>query len=164
LNVSHRKFVKHFDNFKKKYDQYIDTSEFDLSEVGKYKIPLFKATLKKYDFAHGLNAILIGDHALKYEDWQVVDPQMNFMFERGKPNLPNSILVISMLVQVTSPEKNNSLFLKDFALVRFVFDYFGKAYADFYYPKLIIERKYAKKIQPQINPNLMKICCFMLTN
>ena len=129
----------------KKNDQIVDISKYDLSQAGRFNLPVYIAILEKDDYKHGLNAIVVGDHVLKYEDWLIIDPQIDFIFERGKPNLPNSTLTICALVPISSSKKD-SLLAKQMTIIRFKFDMFGKPNVDYYHPNLILVERFQNNI------------------
>jgi len=127
----------------KKKDE--NTFYFDPIRSRNKGIPLWIAILIADDYSHVMNAVLIGDSVLKYEDWLIFEPQTDYIFNYGRPNIPNSSMSFAF-PQWYMPGLDSAYFeLGYYEFVRFEFNNKGIPKATYFYPNMPLTRNDAFK-------------------
>lgn len=116
----------------------------------RFNIPVFIVLIKADNYSHCINGVLIGDSSLQYNDWYFIEPQNDFTFERGKPNIPNSTVSIIAPKELTHELERQSFDNFDFIeAIRFKFDDKGNVRVDYYHPGLVLSKQDAIKLNSQ---------------
>lgn len=117
------------------YSEYIDLNQYDLSKNGLFNIPSFTVRIEAENYYHSIITCLVGDDAFNYQDWFFQDPQLDFIFEKGKPNIPNSKVKIQFAYFWKNSKKQVRII--KFDLLIFHFDSNGNPSLEYSFPKLV---------------------------
>ncbi len=71
---------------------------YDTAKSGRFNLPLYYTTRRSATGGHGMNAILVGDDPLNWNDWSFVEPQTDWIVQPGSQSIPlNSTVSIHQL-------------------------------------------------------------------
>lgn len=115
-------------------------SEYNVDNIGQFNIPLYFVALKVGDLSHGMNALLVGDKALEYNDWIFIESMTDYIFNSRKFRIPNSTIHICGIEGFVEPSDNNPSGVKYLEILRFNIDDSGIPSVSYYHPDLVLER------------------------
>ena len=85
------------------------TLKYDLTNLQRFNIPLYYTTVSS---GHGMNAILIGNNPLEFNNWIFFEPQTDGIVKPGSQSIPsNSSVKIKKLKWISNSSREESIFL-----------------------------------------------------
>ncbi len=115
--------------------------KYDTTNIGRFNIPVYNVGVVTSNASHGMNAILVGENPLNFNDWNFIEPQTDWAnVQPGTQSIPlNSKVKINYLVWYYSNNLSKNLSIQD-NFITFNIDGSGNPSLDSYTSRLVLTR------------------------